>query len=226
MSLSLKSNVQFMQGDFTKLNDIFNNDNIINFLLCKKIVGDIEYIFEESSMNENSGIRDEGLFDLIVCNPPYSSERERNRLSEATKLSEPSLALFATGGPLGAYKSIMKGLKDIEEMGCNAKSIHESDNNTNNCTSRDGNEELLTGKYSNNIGSSNINSNRLFAKGSHLLLEVGHGLDVAVKKIFSELSFLHFVDVVKDFKGIRRCMIFRYEPINATIGLDLNPLYT
>lgn len=34
-------------------------------------------------------------YDLIICNPPYSAVRERNRLSLSAKKYEPSMAIFA-----------------------------------------------------------------------------------------------------------------------------------
>jgi release factor glutamine methyltransferase len=48
----------------------------------------------------------EEKFDIIVCNPPYISERETHLMSRETILHEPPVALFAGDDGLADYKII------------------------------------------------------------------------------------------------------------------------
>ena len=124
-----------------------------------------------------------GPYDVILCNPPYSSRREKSRLSVACREHEPSLALFSPLGPLAAYRILATSLREAEE------------------------------KYQlNRIHSKQLNSLcfGLFALDAHIILEVGHGQDVPVRKLFDKLQFLTFVRGEKDHKGIDRCLIYRY----------------
>lgn len=62
-------------------------------------------------------------FDIIVCNPPYSSLHEKRRLSMTSKLYEPSLALYAdTSDPLRAYRQLASTILEIEELESQIKS--------------------------------------------------------------------------------------------------------
>lgn len=58
--------------------------------------------------------------DVVLCNPPYSSANERHRISVTRTQQEPSLALFANGGPYGAYRSIALSIQScidcLEEL--------------------------------------------------------------------------------------------------------------
>jgi release factor glutamine methyltransferase len=51
---------------------------------------------------------DSGKFDLIVCNPPYVSEAEYEKLDKNVKDFEPRLALFAGVDGLDIYKKIIE----------------------------------------------------------------------------------------------------------------------
>lgn len=51
---------------------------------------------------------DSGKFDLIVCNPPYISALEYEKLDKNVKVYEPRLALFAGEDGLDIYKRIIK----------------------------------------------------------------------------------------------------------------------
>ena len=50
--------------------------------------------------------------DIIVSNPPYIAETERDALSDTVKNYDPELALFAEDNGLAAYKEIIKQAKD------------------------------------------------------------------------------------------------------------------
>lgn len=52
----------------------------------------------------------EGQFDLIVSNPPYISEDERDEMDESVLLYEPDLALFADDDGLVLYKKMAQSL--------------------------------------------------------------------------------------------------------------------
>ncbi|MDT8344634.1 MAG: peptide chain release factor N(5)-glutamine methyltransferase [Thermohalobaculum sp.] len=51
----------------------------------------------------------EGVFDLIVSNPPYIAEAEMATLAPEVALHEPRLALTPGGDGLGAYRAIAAG---------------------------------------------------------------------------------------------------------------------
>ena len=125
-----------------------------------------------------------GPYDVILCNPPYSSKREKSRLSVASREHEPSLALFSPLGPLAAYRILATSFGEAEEK-YQLNQMHS--------------KQLL------------IRGFGLFALNAHVILEVGHGQDVPVRKIFDKLPFLIFVRGEKDHKGIDRCLIYRYQ---------------
>ena len=132
----------------------------------------------------------QGPFDVILCNPPYSSRRDTTRLSVACREHEPSLALFAPDGPLAAYRVLASSLTAAEEKREQNKKCMQNGNpiqkNATGC------EEGL------------------FKSNGHLFLEVGHGQHLPVQKIFSKLPFLSFVTGAKDHKGIDRCLVYKY----------------
>lgn len=51
--------------------------------------------------------------DIIVSNPPYIAEAEKENLSKTVKDFDPSLALFADDHGLAAYKEIIKSSKKV-----------------------------------------------------------------------------------------------------------------
>jgi methylase of polypeptide subunit release factors len=133
----------------------------------------------------------QGPFHVILCNPPYSSRRDTTRLSVACREHEPSLALFASDGPLAAYRVLASSLTAAEEK--RVQNIHSMRN-------RGSVEENVIGSE----------EEGLFSRNGHLFLEVGHGQHLPVQKIFSKLPFLSFVRGAKDHKGIDRCLVYQY----------------
>jgi len=60
----------------------------------------------------------DGTFDLVVCNPPYIGEYERDSLSDDVLLWDPEEALFADDNGLAAYRSIAPTLGEaLSETG-------------------------------------------------------------------------------------------------------------
>ncbi len=55
----------------------------------------------------------EGMFDLIVSNPPYISRAEMDALSPEVREHEPRLALTDEGDGLGAYRHIAAAVPDF-----------------------------------------------------------------------------------------------------------------
>lgn len=56
---------------------------------------------------------DVGKFDLIVCNPPYVSSAEFEKLDKNVKDYEPKLALFAGDDGLDIYRRIIKNVNQF-----------------------------------------------------------------------------------------------------------------
>jgi methylase of polypeptide subunit release factors len=133
----------------------------------------------------------QGPFDVILCNPPYSSRRDTTRLSFACREHEPSLALFAPDGPIGAYRALASSLTAAEEKREHSIKIMRNGGSV---------EGIVAG----------CEGEGLFSRNGHLFLEVGHGQHLPVQKIFSKLPFLSFVRGAKDHKGIDRCLVYQY----------------
>lgn len=56
------------------------------------------------------------IFSVVLCNPPYSSKKERSRLSAATRQFEPAQALFNVGGgPLDSYRTLAASLTSLTQ---------------------------------------------------------------------------------------------------------------
>lgn len=58
---------------------------------------------------------DKTQFDLIVCNPPYVSDLEYEKLEPNVKKYEPKLALYAGADGLDIYKRILEKVDDFLE---------------------------------------------------------------------------------------------------------------
>ena len=161
----------------------------------------------------------EGPYNIILCNPPYSSKRDRSRLSIACREHEPSLALYAPEGPLGSYRVLAVSMKEAEEKYENNRNYQKnqyeikvvSEMNAVHTDGRDNNEGDQSGSGSGDSVDADVSTvYGLFAQDAFLFLEVGHGLHTSVIKIFSTLPFLVFIKCLKDEKDIDRCLVFRY----------------
>lgn len=62
-------------------------------------------------------IEREMVVDILVSNPPYIAEKERNVLSDTVKNYDPELALFAGDDGLSAYKEIIRQAKRVVRPG-------------------------------------------------------------------------------------------------------------
>lgn len=72
--------------------------------------------FHHSDLLE--GLDDEGRFDLIVCNPPYVSENEPEKVQRQVREFEPKIAVF--GGPTGleVYRRLIpQAVEHLRENG-------------------------------------------------------------------------------------------------------------
>jgi release factor glutamine methyltransferase len=96
-----------------------------------------------------------GQFDLIVSNPPYIPEREKEVLSRDVKDFEPHHALFAEGDGMGFFHSIFENwLKDLRPGGLLALE-----------TSNEGQRRELMLELAPEV------SDRIWERNCHLLLE-------------------------------------------------------
>lgn len=110
------------------------------------------------------------FFAVVLCNPPYSSKKERSRLSAATRQFEPAQALFSAGGPLGSYRLLAATLAPLT------------------------------------AGSA---ENKMFSPSTSFIFEVGHGQSDSVTSIFQDTGRFALADTRRDFKGIKRCLVFK-----------------
>ena len=155
-------------------------------------------------VKEKSDISPYIPFDLIICNPPYSSEGELTRLSIGRRLHEPSIALFAPGHNMSYFEviasSIQKTYLLYKKKKVDNLRIHESKDTEKGIPKLDQNNK----KCENEIET-------LFLKeGGYLVIEVGSRQEGKVQHIFHALCpCLIFVRSEKDLNGIIRCLIFK-----------------
>ncbi len=135
-----------------------------------------------------------GPFDLIICNPPYSSRKDKSRLSVSRRSHEPEVALYAPKhthssgssgsgeGKLGAYAMIAHSLSDIHA------------------------HQLQQMMQVDGIES----EPRLINEGAHLVLEMGHGQEAGVRQILGAAQGWTYVRSVRDHLDIVRCVVYRY----------------
>ena len=199
-SLQLEKNVDFTILDFKDLVSLVpGSSGVVDSSVSDKLesagISDVEGKVTDDESREEEGLNNEhssgvcavslpstmqGPYDVILCNPPYSSRRDTTRLSVACREHEPALALFSPDGPLAAYRTLAASLTAAEN----------------------------SRKYQLSLGSAAVG---LFSDNAYILMEVGHGQDMLVKKIFSKLDFLSFFMGVKDHKGIDRCLVYKFQ---------------
>lgn len=90
---------------------LINSKNLKLDHLIEFQVLDFANLEELQASNDQTSGTAKGLFDIVVCNPPYSSQTEHHRLSTRRKVHEPSLALFAPTDPLGCYRTIAASIR-------------------------------------------------------------------------------------------------------------------
>eukprot|EP01032_Pedospumella_encystans_P011484 gene11484-13350_t len=143
-------------------------------------------------------------FDIILCNPPYSSVKDKGRLSAASRSHEPAVALFAPRhtrveteggteeGTMGAYYMIARSLGAMHQHDEALRQVPPGDKSVTNSEER----------------------NSYISLGAHLILEMGHGQESDVRRIITSGAqgwvYLHSV---KDYKGLVRCVVFKYEGV-------------
>lgn len=57
-------------------------------------------------------------YDVIICNPPYVSAAEKNKIKEEVIHFEPHLALFPKDGTKDCYEKIIKNIKSTNNKKC------------------------------------------------------------------------------------------------------------
>lgn len=71
----------------------------------------------EADWNRSGWVRGAGLFDLVVANPPYIAETEKENLDPEVVDFDPPQALFAGSDGLDAYRRIAPVLPDLLKKG-------------------------------------------------------------------------------------------------------------
>ena len=138
-------------------------------------------------------------FDLILCNPPYSSEREKSRLSLSHRTHEPSLAIFSPDGPLSSYRTIAQAFNCCFDDTTEKQSPSLSPSLSSTSTP---------------ISSPTFqSSSSIFRPGSHLVLEIGHGQEKDVLSVFQSVKHLRYERSCKDHNGLVRCLVFAFVDI-------------
>ena len=144
-------------------------------------------------------------FDVILCNPPYSSIKEVHRLSRSRTHYEPAQALFnLEGGPYASYRAIAHSFQTLAyetatDIPVKTETTYEKlqqnhDGTIANCC----NNNMLVQRCP------------LLVNGGRLFLEIGSGQEKTVREIFKEVSVLQFVQTISDHKNIPRCLEYKY----------------
>ena len=116
IAISLKKNLPHATVSAMDISDeallIAKENAILNHTLINFLQGDILSIHFSSTEHTNN-------FDIIVSNPPYVRESEKNKMSKNVLDYEPHLALFVdNNNPLVFYDSIADfALKNLAENG-------------------------------------------------------------------------------------------------------------
>ena len=120
-------------------------------------------------------------FDVIVCNPPYSTLEEVSRLSDSKRCYEPAQALFTMGnsGPLGSYANIAQAI-------------------------------LGAGIEESTLPVVKKGTLPVVKKGTFFIFEIGSSQSHAVKTLYASVPTLEYVEEVLDFNGLVRCIVFKY----------------
>lgn len=170
------------------------------------VEGSFETLLEslQQHRNHDDGRGDQGSFDVILCNPPYSSRKERSRLSAACRKYEPEIALFAPKhvraesdggseeGTMGAYYMLSRSLVAMHKH----DSAVRSNANTLAPTVTGTQEEFSCVNVS---------------LGAFLILEMGHGQESDVKRIVHTGDHgWRYVRSVRDHLDLVRCVVFQY----------------
>ena len=144
-----------------------------------------------------------GSYDLIVCNPPYSSVSEKYRLSTSRRQHEPALAIYAncqatinSTSDSSTASSDSKSPLSFDPLCCYryiAKSIQQCCSNlytTPSCTPTP--------------------LSPLLKPEGHLVLEVGQGQEKAVRGVFDKYApCMRYIHSLKDHKGMVRCVVYQ-----------------
>mmetsp|Transcript_55028 Transcript_55028/g.96314 ORF Transcript_55028/g.96314 Transcript_55028/m.96314 type:complete len:726 (-) Transcript_55028:105-2282(-) len=185
--------------------------NIVNLQLDTQVSlveGSFESMQEVLSQIQHCSVDDSQprrqSFDIILCNPPYSSVKDKGRLSAASRNHEPAVALFAPrhtrveteggteDGTMGAYYMIARSLGAMHQHDNSLRQVPPSGTSVTNSEER----------------------SSFISLGAHLILEMGHGQESDVKRIITSgaLGWV-YVHSVKDHKGLVRCVVFKYEGV-------------
>jgi methylase of polypeptide subunit release factors len=147
-------------------------------------------------------VDDAGIFNVVLCNPPYSAPYRDSRISRSRIMYEPSLALFGTStNKAGSEASAMEnGRKRKSECGDEFASYRAISDSLNKCfqESRRRSGECVP----------------LFRQGAAFFFEVGNGQSDRVTAILeTKSSGLTFQSLHSDFKGLPRCVELVYNRI-------------
>lgn len=119
-------------------------------------------------------------FDVVLCNPPYSTLHDNSRISRQALEMEPSLALV-TENAFGAYKELAAAFNSI----CVTTLRDYGDKSI----------EYLSG---------------IVHSGTIVVLEIGAGQHDAVREIFDTVPILEFQRYILDYNQLTRGLLYRF----------------
>jgi methylase of polypeptide subunit release factors len=227
ITLNLQDSTVFKIQDFAHLEDLVPVINMTHTSHSSPLTGpcsfngsggDITVTSVESRVQDPLFCTTEkwlGPYDVVLCNPPYSSKRDTTRLSVACREHEPSLALFSPDGPLSAYRTLAASLTACEAKRMHVIAVESSGIPLGPGTETETGIPLGPGTGiplgpGTGIPLGHGAGPGIFNINAHLFLEVGHGQALPVQKIFNKLQFMTFIGVARDHKDIDRCLMYRY----------------
>lgn len=219
-SLALKAQLSFVEGSFEKLLYALNQLNQPDLSDQPDHQPDLQDPLQDAKRSRKQKLG--RPFDLILCNPPYSSRKDRSRLSAACRKHEPALALFAPKhtntateggseeGTMGAYYMIARSLVALHQHDSQCRLRQQAAQ-----TAADAAHARTEGELPEPTLSHQQQGCAFFKVGAHLILEMGHGQESDVMRIISTGAHgWKYVRSVRDHLDLVRCVVFRYSGEN------------
>ena len=172
---------------------------------CHFQVGNFQDLTSLCSHNDSDVDSDSSAsYDVIMCNPPYSSVSEKHRLSTSRRQHEPALAIYAN------CQATITSIRDPSTASSDSQSPLSFDPL---CCYRYVAKSIQCCIHPYTITSSAPTPTSLpplLKPGGFLVLEVGQGQEKAVRAVFDKYApCMRYVHSLKDHRGMIRCVVYR-----------------
>ena len=153
-------------------------------------------------------------FDIILCNPPYSTKHDKSRISMCKLEMEPECALLTTNIH-DAYKDLVYTFNSCVVNNNNNKPSYNNHDNNSSCANGSTSGVHVAGddyiiqpgehekyeKYGKCRG--------LMHRGTIIIIEIGAGQHEGVQNLFKTVNKLSFIRYIVDYNDIIRGLMYR-----------------